>query len=93
MSGEKDNKRSDTFKPFTADWIFAVSFKSLNLHYTIIIKTSHKNYPSQSIKWPVYTEMKWFQSLTPMSDQDRISPYNIKQTSYESKEKYKLGDY
>ena len=31
--------------------------------------------------------------LTPMSDQDRISPYNIKQTSDESKEKYKLGDY
>ena len=28
-----------------------------------------------------------------MSDQDRISPYNIKQTSDENKEKYQLGDY
>ena len=26
-----------------------------------------------------------------MSDQDRISPYNIKQTSKENKEKYQLG--
>ena len=26
-----------------------------------------------------------------MSDQDRISPYNIKQTSDENKEKYQLG--
>ena len=31
--------------------------------------------------------------FTPMSDQDRISPYNIKQTSDENKEKYQLGDY
>ena len=31
--------------------------------------------------------------LTPRSDQDRISPYNIKQTSDENKEKYQLGDY
>ena len=38
--------------------------------------------------------------LTPMSDQDIISPYNniqyqynIKQTSDEIKEKYQLGDY
>ena len=28
-----------------------------------------------------------------MSDQDRISPYNINQTSDENKEKYQLGDY
>ena len=28
-----------------------------------------------------------------MNDQDRISPYNIKQTSDENKEKYQLGDY
>ena len=28
-----------------------------------------------------------------MSDQERISPYNIKQTSDENKEKYQLGDY
>ena len=28
-----------------------------------------------------------------MSDQDRISPYNIKQTNDENREKYKLGDY
>ena len=28
-----------------------------------------------------------------MSDPDRISPYNIKQTSDENKEKYQLGDY
>ena len=28
-----------------------------------------------------------------MSDQDRISPYNIKQTSDEMEEKYQLGDY
>ena len=28
-----------------------------------------------------------------MSDQDRISPYNIKQTSDEKKEKHQLGDY
>ena len=35
--------------------------------------------------------------LTPMSDQDRISPYNIKQTSDENKKKfiyiYQLEDY
>ena len=30
--------------------------------------------------------------LTLMSDQDRISPYNIKQRSDKNKEKYKLGD-
>ena len=34
-----------------------------------------------------------FNLLSPMSDQDRISPYNIKQTSDENKEKYQLGDY
>ena len=28
-----------------------------------------------------------------MNDQDRISPYNIKQTRDENKEKYQLGDY
>ena len=28
-----------------------------------------------------------FNPLTPMSDQDRISPYNIKQTSNKNKEK------
>ena len=28
-----------------------------------------------------------------MSDQDRISPYNIKQTSDENEENYQLGDY
>ena len=28
-----------------------------------------------------------------MSDQDRISPYDIKQTGDESEEKYQLGDY
>ena len=28
-----------------------------------------------------------------MSDQDRISPYNIKKTSDEIKEKYQSGDY
>ena len=28
-----------------------------------------------------------------MSDQDRISPYNIKQTSDENEEKYQLGDF
>ena len=34
-----------------------------------------------------------FNHLTPKSDQDRISPYNIKQTSDESEEKYQLRDY
>ena len=34
-----------------------------------------------------------FNHLIPISDQDRISPYNIKQTSDESEEKYQLGDY
>ena len=34
-----------------------------------------------------------FNPFTHMSDQDRISPYNIKQTSCENVEKYKLGDY
>ena len=29
-----------------------------------------------------------FNLLSPMSDQDRISPYNIKQTSDENNEKY-----
>ena len=28
-----------------------------------------------------------------MSDQDRISPYNINQTSDNDREKYQLGDY
>ena len=28
-----------------------------------------------------------------MSDQDRISPYNIRQTSDENEENYQLGDY
>ena len=28
-----------------------------------------------------------------MSDQDRISPYNIKQTSDENEVKYQFGDY
>ena len=28
-----------------------------------------------------------------MSDQERISPYNIKQTSDESEEQYQLEDY
>ena len=28
---------------------------------------------------------------TPVSDQDRISPYNVKQTSDENKKKYQLG--
>ena len=31
--------------------------------------------------------------FTPKGDQDRISPYNIKQKSDEKKEKYKSGDY
>ena len=38
--------------------------------------------------------MLWLMILnpsTPVSDQDRISPYNIKQTSKENKEKYQLG--
>ena len=30
--------------------------------------------------------------LTPMSDQDRISPYNINQIRDETKEKYQFGD-
>ena len=30
--------------------------------------------------------------LTHMSDQDRISPYNINQISDENKEKYQFGD-
>ena len=30
--------------------------------------------------------------LTPMSDQDRISPYNINQKSDENKYKYQFGD-
>ena len=34
-----------------------------------------------------------FNPLTPMSDQDIISPYNIKETSNENKDKYQLGDY
>ena len=33
-----------------------------------------------------------FNPLTPTSDQDRISPYNLKQTSDENKEKYQFGD-
>ena len=28
-----------------------------------------------------------------MRDQDRISPYNIKRTNNDNKEKYQLGDY
>ena len=30
--------------------------------------------------------------LTPMSNQDRISPYNINQISDKNKEKYQFGD-
>ena len=30
--------------------------------------------------------------ITPMSDQDRISPYNINKISDENKEKDQLGD-
>ena len=33
-----------------------------------------------------------FNSLTPISDQDRISPHNIKKTSIENKEKYQFRD-
>ena len=33
-----------------------------------------------------------FNPLTPTSDQDRISPYNLNQTSDENKEKYQFGD-
>ena len=33
-----------------------------------------------------------FNPLTPISDQDRISPYNINQMSDENKEKYQFGD-
>ena len=32
-------------------------------------------------------ELGMINPLTPMSDQDRISPYNIKQTSHKNKEK------
>ena len=35
----------------------------------------------------------FFNPLTSVSDHDRISPYNIKQTNDENKEKYQLGDY
>ena len=38
-------------------------------------------------------KLKIVNPLTPMSNQDRISPYNIKQSSDENKGKYKLGDY
>ena len=38
-------------------------------------------------------EEKKFNPLTHMSDQDRISPYNIKQTNDDDKEEYQLGDY
>ena len=38
----------------------------------------------------VYSETR-LKTLTPMSDQDRISPYNI-QISDENKEKYQFGD-
>ena len=34
-----------------------------------------------------------FNPLIPMSEQDRIFPYNITQTSDENKEKYQLRDY
>ena len=33
-----------------------------------------------------------FDPLTPISDQDRISPYNIKKISNENKEKYQFRD-
>ena len=33
-----------------------------------------------------------FHSLIPISGQDRISPYNIKKTSDENKEKYQFRD-
>ena len=33
-----------------------------------------------------------FNLLTPMSDQDRIPPYNIKHRRDENKVKYQLGD-
>ena len=36
--------------------------------------------------------LKSVNPLTPMSDQERISPYNINQISDENKEKCKFGD-
>ena len=45
-----------------------------------------------SIYWWKFLSSISFNPLTPMSDQDRISPYNIKQTSDESKDKYQSGD-
>ena len=38
-------------------------------------------------------KLKIMNPFTPMSNQDRISPDKIKQTSDENREKYKLGDY
>ena len=47
--------------------------------------------------FPTYAELlycaaSFLNPLTPMRDQDRISPYNIKQISDENKEKYQFGD-
>ena len=39
------------------------------------------------------TLFRTFNPLTPMNDQNRISPNNIKQTSVESEERCQIGDY
>ena len=42
---------------------------------------------------PRNTSFNHFNPLTPMSDQDRISPHNIKQMSDENKHNYYLGNH
>ena len=40
-----------------------------------------------------YSFLRFLNPFTPIGDQDRISPYNIMQTSDENKYKYQSGDY
>ena len=60
--------------------------------------TTSNNSPSQhyTITFPLFVRrnkiLVTINPLTPASDQDRISPYNINQISDENKEKYQFQD-
>ena len=58
--------------------------KDIFLYFFIKLKIC---YPSYSIY-----KIECANPLTPTSDQDTISPYNIKQVGDENKEKYQLWD-
>ena len=81
----KNEIRLTVFEGLTTSSLFFylfISFRNFSLKY------NHFSFGSE-----VITEQSSVNPLTSISDQDRISPYNINQTSNENKEKYQLGDY